>query len=195
MILIAGLGNPGQPYVHTRHNAGFDVIDRIADLCGIHSARKKMQAMVAEGQYGGQRIALAKPQTYMNESGIAIQQLMRWYHLEPQDVLIISDDIDLSPGTLRLRPHGGAGTHNGWKSIIQQTGSDRFPRVRVGVGAPPPQWDLADWVLSRYMGSADQEAIETSLDEAAKAALFFVKEGMAAAMNKYNRKKQDEPAV
>ena len=120
---------------------------------------------------------------------------MRWYHLEPLDVLIISDDIDLSPGTLRLRPHGGAGTHNGWKSIIQQTGSDRFPRVRVGVGAPPPQWDLADWVLSRYMGSADQETIETSLDEAAKAALFFVKEGMAAAMNKYNRKKQDEPAV
>lgn len=195
MILIVGLGNPGQPYINTRHNVGFDAVDRIADLCNIHAARKKMQAMVAEGQYGGQKIALVKPQTYMNESGVALQQLMRWYHLEPKDVLVISDDIDLPPGTLRLRPHGGAGTHNGWKSILQQTGSDRFPRIRVGVGAPPPAWDLADWVLSRYTGTKDAEALQKAVDLAAEAALFFINEGITSAMNKYNGKKQDEPTV
>ena len=195
MILIAGLGNPGTQYTHSRHNVGFETIDRIADLCQVHAARKKMQAMVAEGQYAGQRIALVKPMTYMNLSGQAIGQLMRWYHLEPQQCLIVSDDIDLKPGMIRLRPHGGAGTHNGWKSIIQETGTDRYPRIRIGVGAPPPEWDLADWVLARYQNSPDEKAIMNALDTAAKAALCFVREGIQTAMNKYNTKKQDEQSV
>ncbi len=195
MILIAGLGNPGDKYAHTRHNAGFDTIDRIADICNIHTARNKLRSLIAEGQWNGQRIALIKPLTFMNESGAAIAQALKWFRAEPQDLLIISDDIDLPPGTVRIRPHGGAGTHNGWRSIIETTKSDRFPRVRIGVGAPPPEWDLADWVLSRYKGSPDDEAVTKALDVAAQAALTFAKDGIDLAMNRYNTKKNEEPSV
>lgn len=193
-LLIVGLGNPGSRYEHTRHNVGFDTVDLIADRLSIHHAKEKLRAMVAEGQYMGRRVALVKPSTYMNDSGLAVSALMKWYHAEPKDILIISDDIDLAPGSLRLRPHGGAGTHNGWRSIIAETGSDRFPRIRVGVGAPPPKWDLADWVLSRVPGSPDAAKIEKTLELAADAALCFLSDGIDTAMNRYNRK-QNEPDV
>lgn len=138
MLAIIGLGNPGANYDKTRHNVGFRVIDLMSRRYGIAVSRTRSRALVGEGLAGGQRIALVKPQTYMNLSGESVQDLMRWYKLMPQDILIISDDIDLPPGSVRIRPHGGAGTHNGLRNIIRMTGSDRFPRIRIGVGAPPP---------------------------------------------------------
>ena len=152
MILIVGLGNYGDRYAHTRHNAGFDTIDILSKRFSISVDRNKCQGLIGEGMIGSERVALIKPQTYMNLSGDCVQAAMHWYKVDPEQVLVISDDIDLPVGQIRMRPHGGAGTHNGWRDILQKTGSDRFPRIRVGVGARPPQWDLADWVLSKYQG-------------------------------------------
>ena len=127
-----------------------------------------------------------KPQTYMNLSGQSIAEAMRWYKIEPQHMLIISDDIDLPPGVIRLRSKGGAGTHNGWKSILQETGTDLFPRIRIGTGAPPPQWDLADWVLTGY-SEENRQVMENAFALAAEAALCFAEHGIDLAMNRYNR--------
>lgn len=195
MKIIIGLGNPGKPYEHTRHNVGFDTIDLIADLADIHTAKSKLSALVAEGNHQGERVALIKPQTFMNESGRAVVQALQWYHVEPQDCLIISDDIDLPSGAVRVRPYGGAGTHNGWRSILLQTASDRFPRVRIGVSAPPEQWDLADWVLSRYKGAPDDKDVSSAIETAAKAALCWLSDGIDAAMNRFNIKRNHEPTV
>ena len=195
MKISLGLGNPGKPYEHTRHNVGFDTIDLLADLAGIHTAKSKLSSLVAEGMYKGQRLALIKPQTFMNDSGLAVVQALNWYHIHPEDCLIISDDIDLPAGHVRLRPHGGAGTHNGWRSIIGQTASQQFPRVRIGVGAPPPQWDLADWVLSRYKGAPDSDNVSSAIEQAADAALCWLTEGIDCAMNRFNTKRNHEPAV
>lgn len=195
MKIILGLGNPGKPYEHTRHNVGFDTVDLLADLTDIHTAKNKLSALVAEGNYKGQRVALIKPQTFMNESGRAVVQALQWYHIAPQDCLIVSDDIDLPAGAVRLRSRGGAGTHNGWRSILTQTSSELFPRVRIGVGAPPDQWDLADWVLSRYKGAPDDADVSAAIDAAAKAALCWLSEGIDIAMNRFNTKRNHEPTV
>lgn len=195
MKIIVGLGNPGKNYEHTRHNVGFDAIDLVADLADIHTARSRFSSLVAEGGYKGQRVALIKPQTFMNDSGRAVAQALQWYRVAPQDCLIVSDDIDLPAGSLRLRPHGGAGTHNGWRSIILQTSSEGFPRVRIGVGAPPAQWDLADWVLSRYMGAPDEKEIAPAVETAAEAALCWLTDGIDIAMNRFNAKRKHEPTV
>ena len=145
---------------------------------------------MGEGNVAGQRIVLLKPQTYMNLSGESIQAALQWYKLTPEQMLIISDDIDLPVGSIRIRPHGGAGTHNGWKSILQMTGSDRFPRIRLGVGAPPPQWDLKDWVLS---GFGEQQALmQETYQAAAEAADCFLRHGVDLAMNRYNTKRNND---
>jgi len=187
MILIIGLGNYGDRYAHTRHNAGFDTIDVLAARFQIRVDRARCQGLIGEGLIGSERVALIKPQTYMNLSGDCVQAAMHWYKVDPEHTLIISDDIDLPLGQIRLRPSGGAGTHNGWRDILLKTGSDRFPRIRVGVGARPPQWDLADWVLSRYQGD-DQKIMDACFLRAADAAEHFVRRGMSDAMNLYNRK-------
>ena len=193
MLAIIGLGNPGANYDKTRHNVGFRVIDLMSRRYGIAVSRIRSRALVGEGLAGGQRIALVKPQTYMNLSGESVQDLMRWYKLMPQDILIISDDIDLPPGSVRIRPHGGAGTHNGLRNIIQMTGSDRFPRIRIGVGAPPPQWDLKDWVLSGF--GEDQRVMDEALLTAADAADCYITGGIDLAMNRFNKRQHAQPTV
>lgn len=187
MILIIGLGNYGDRYAHTRHNAGFDTIDILAQRFNIRVDRARCQGLIGEGMIGNERVALVKPQTYMNLSGDCVQAAMHWYKVTPENTLVISDDIDLAVGQIRVRPFGGAGTHNGWRDILQKTGSDRFPRIRVGVGARPAQWDLADWVLSRYQGE-EQKIMDESFLRAADAAEHFVRHGINDAMNIYNRK-------
>lgn len=194
MIAIAGLGNPGLRYAKTRHNAGFETVDLLSVMLHISVSRSRFHALVGEGSYQGVRLALLKPQTYMNLSGQSIAEAMRWYKIEPQHMLIISDDIDLPPGVIRLRSKGGAGTHNGWKSILQETGTDLFPRIRIGTGAPPPQWDLADWVLTGY-SEENRQVMENAFALAAEAALCFAEHGIDLAMNRYNKRNHEESTV
>lgn len=188
MKLFIGLGNPGAQYEQTRHNAGFCVIDALSARWGIAVNRARCQAIAGEGMVQGERVALLKPQTFMNLSGDSVSAALRWYKVDPKDCMIFSDDIDLSLGTLRVRPFGGAGTHNGWRDILLKTGSDRFPRVRVGVGACPAQWDLADWVLSRYQTEDERKAMQACYQRAAEAAESFLVHGIEDAMNVYNRR-------
>jgi peptidyl-tRNA hydrolase, PTH1 family len=192
MRLIIGLGNPGERYAHTRHNAGFDAADILSRLLGIPIKKLKCRAIVGEGTYGGERVALIKPQTFMNLSGLSVADALSWYKAEPGDTLILSDDIDLPLGTVRVRPHGGAGTHNGLRHILQCTGSDRFPRIRIGIGAPPPEWDLADWVLSSYPDEDQRNVMVDACCRAAEAAQCFLTEGIDKAMNRYNKKTNAE---
>lgn len=186
MVLIVGLGNPGAKYNHTRHNVGFDVVDIISQKTGIPIKKKKSQALVGEGTVDGQRVVLALPQTYMNLSGQSVRALMDWYKVSPEKVLVIYDDIDLPPGAVRLRPHGGPGTHNGMRSIVECLGTQGFPRVRVGIGGKPPEWDLADWVLSHYESKETRQVAFDAYLTAADAALCFLKEGIEAAMQRFN---------
>ncbi len=192
MLAVIGLGNPGAAYQGTRHNVGFMALDLLSRRLEIPLTKNKCRALAGEGMVAGTRVALLKPQTYMNLSGRSVADALNWYKLAPEEVLVISDDVDLPPGALRIRPHGGAGTHNGWRSILQETGSDRFPRIRLGVGAPPPQWDLADWVLSRL--NDDQAPVEEAILLAAEAAEVFLRHGIDLAMNRYNKRRPDAPA-
>ena len=186
MLAIIGLGNPGAAYENSRHNAGWKVLDILGKQYGITINKNRCKAQIGEGMAGGHRIALVKPQTYMNLSGDSVAAVMHWYKIQPEQTLILSDDIDLSAGAVRIRPHGGAGTHNGWRSIIAVTGSDRFPRIRIGVGAPPPGWDLKDWVLSDF--GADQEIMNEAFERAAQAADCFIKNGIDLSMNRFNKR-------
>ena len=188
MRLIVGLGNPGEKYSHTRHNVGFDVIDILSQKLDIPVKKLKCRATIGEGMLGGEKIVLIKPQTFMNLSGLTVSDALSWYKAEPKDMLLIVDDIDLPLGQVRIRAKGGPGTHNGLRHIVQCTGTGDFPRVRVGVGAPPPEWDLADWVLSKY---ADEAARKTAFDAymlAAEAALCWAEHGIDLAMNRYNKR-------
>ena len=187
MHVLIGLGNPGAQYAHTRHNCGFEVIDRLSARWGVPVDRARCHGLAGETRLNGERVILLKPQTYMNLSGDCVADALRWYKIGPQDVMIFSDDIDLPLGAIRVRPFGGAGTHNGWRDILLKTGSDRFPRVRVGVGAKPPEWDLADWVLSRF-SAEDQPLMDAAFQRAADAAACFLQYGIEEAMNLYNRK-------
>ena len=188
MLAIVGLGNPVEKYVHTRHNAGFDVIDILSQKLDIPVKKLKCQGMIGEGVAGGQKIALIKPQTFMNLSGLTVSEALNWYKLKPEEMLLIVDDIDLPFGQVRIRAKGGPGTHNGLRHIVQCTGSGDFPRVRVGMGAPPPQWDLADWVLGKF---PDAEARKIAFDAymlAADAALCWAEHGIDLTMNRYNKR-------
>lgn len=149
--LIVGLGNPGEEYRNTRHNAGFLAVDDLAGRQGLHIDRMRFHALTAEAMFSDVRALLLKPMTYMNASGLAVREAAAFYRIPPERVLVLSDDISLSPGRLRVRRQGSAGGHNGLKSIIEQLGSQEFPRIRLGVGAKPsPNYDLADWVLSAF---------------------------------------------
>lgn len=188
MYIIVGLGNPGTQYAHTRHNIGFDVIDALADRYGIAVDQKKFRALYGKGVIQGQRVVLAKPQTYMNLSGESVRQLIDFYKIdEEEELIVIYDDISLEPGQLRVRGKGSAGGHNGIKNIIAHLGGQNFKRIRVGIGEKPKGYDLADYVLSRF-SKAEREQVEEALVRAAGAAVSIMTEGMDAAMNAYNKK-------
>lgn len=189
MHLIVGLGNPGTQYAHTRHNVGFDVVDVLARKLETPISKKKSQALVGECFCGGEKVVLALPQTYMNLSGQAVQALMHWYKVPVENLIVIYDDIDLPPGTVRIRPNGGPGTHNGMRSIVECLGSEAFPRIRVGTGDRQPGFELADWVLSRYQTPEEQAAAKAAYAQAAEGALEWVRRGIESAMNRYNTKK------
>ena len=184
--IVAGLGNPGLEYENTRHNAGFLTMDELAKQCGVKLDQMKFKSDCGEAMLGEVRCLLMKPTTYMNLSGDAIAAAANFYKIPPEQVLVIYDDISLPPGKLRLRRKGSAGGHNGIESIIAQLGTEEFPRIRVGVGAKPnPQYDLADWVLSKF-SEEDMTALQPALEHAADAAKKIVSGDMNGAMNLYS---------
>lgn len=184
--LIIGLGNPGAEYDGTRHNIGFAVVDRLAEQARAPAfALEKGNALVTWGRLRGNPVGLAKPQTYMNRSGSAVRALVGRYGLTPQDVLVVVDDISLPVGRLRLRPGGSAGGHNGLQDVIDALGTDAYTRLRFGIGSDFARGRQADYVLSPFAPD-EQEAVEEGLARAAEAALTFVREGLATAMNRFN---------
>ena len=190
MKLIVGLGNPGKEYAQTHHNVGFMVLDRLAQKNGIEVIDLKGKALTGKGMICGEKVLLAKPQTYMNLSGESVRALSDYYKIEPQDILIIYDDIDLEPGKMRIRKSGSAGSHNGMKSIVQHLGTTEFPRLRVGIGGKPEGWDLADYVLSKIVPESDKE-LSAGIANAADAVELILCEGMQEAMNRYNKRKNE----
>lgn len=190
MYLIAGLGNPSRTYEGTRHNIGFTMIDAIGNKFGIDVTTKKYKALVGRGMIDGMRVILAKPQTYMNLSGESIREITDFYKIEPENIIIIYDDISLDVGQLRIRKKGSAGGHNGVKNIIAHLGTQEFPRIKVGIGNKPEGWDLADYVLSKYT-KAEQEALEEASEGVIGAVKLMLADDIEAAMNKYNAKKRD----
>lgn len=190
MFIIAGLGNPDDRYQGTRHNVGFDVIDVIADKYNISVDTRKHRAYIGKGVIAGQKVILAKPQTYMNLSGESIRSLTDYYKVDPEtEILVIYDDVSLDVGQLRIRKKGSAGGHNGIKSIIAHLGTSVFPRIKVGVGEKPKGYDLADYVLGRF-GKAEREMMEEGYREAVAAVEQIVCGEIEQAMNEFNKKKQ-----
>ncbi len=186
--LIVGLGNPGKQYERTRHNCGFRGIDILADKLGCKIDKAKFQGLYGQTVYNGKKVYLLKPQTFMNLSGRSVLQLSAYFHIPPQRIIVMFDDISLVPGRLRIRSDGSAGGHNGIKSIISELGSQDFPRVKIGVGAKPNQeQDLADWVLSGFTAS-EEKALATALENAGQAALCIIERGTMEAANRYNGK-------
>ena len=189
MYLIVGLGNPGREYEATRHNMGFDVIDKLVEEHRIPQGGVKFNAMYGKGLIGGQQALLMKPLSYMNLSGGPIRDMLHYFKIDPEtEMIVIYDDIDTEPGSLRIRKQGSAGGHNGIKDIIKQLGTQKFTRIRIGVGAKPQGWDLADYVLGRFHGE-EKAIMEDARKRAAKAAVMMMNEGLQAAMNEYNRAK------
>ena len=184
--LIVGLGNPGAEYAATRHNVGFRTADLLAEQAGVRIDRAKFRGLCRQVTLAGQRVLLLKPQTFMNNSGESVQLAAMFYKLPIQRIILVSDDISLPVGRIRVRAAGSAGGHNGLKSVIAHLGSQDFPRVKIGVGAKPhPDYDLADWVLSSF-SKAEQEALAPALDHAAQAVLELMAHGPAAAANRFN---------
>lgn len=184
--LIVGLGNPGREYEKTRHNAGFRALDILAEKLGCKVDKAKFQGLYGQVNFKGRKLLLLKPQTFMNLSGRSVLQLSAFFHVPPQNIIVLFDDISLVPGNLRIRKDGSAGGHNGIKSIIAELGSQDFPRVKIGVGAKPhPGYDLADWVLSSF-SAQEEKALIPALERAADAALAIVELGIPEASNRYS---------
>ena len=184
--LIVGLGNPGKQYERTRHNAGFRAIDELAKALGCKIDKGKFQGLYGQVNYNGKKLFLLKPQNFMNLSGRSVLQLSAYYAIPPQRIIVMFDDISLEPGRLRVRADGSAGGHNGIKSIIQELGSQEFPRVKIGVGAKPhPEQDLADWVLSTFSAKEEKD-LSCALPHAADAALCIIDKGVPESANRYN---------
>lgn len=184
--LIVGLGNPGAKYENTRHNAGFMALDYIAEKAGARVDRLKFKGLCGTAQIGGKKVLLLKPSTYMNLSGQSVTEAMRFYKLPPEKTIILFDDISLEPGRMRIRMKGSDGGQNGMKNIIYLSGSDRFPRIKIGTGAKPnPGWDLADWVLSKFT-DADRKALYEAIDHVNSSVELMVQDNAAEAMNRYN---------
>lgn len=184
--LVVFLGNPGPKYECTRHNAGFMAADALAKDKGISINRSRFKALTATVDMGGESVLLMKPQTYMNLSGEAVIQAVKFYKIAPENVIVVSDEMSLPIGKLRIRTKGSAGGHNGLKNIIAHLGTDSFPRIRIGVGAPPhPDYDVADWVLSVFRNK-DAEEMADAVKRAAEAVECYVLHGPERAMNRFN---------
>lgn len=186
MKIIAGLGNPGSEYSATRHNVGFVAVDELAARWGGLTWRNRHEALVAEYKGSDEPILLVKPQTYMNLSGVAVGELVRWYKLTAEDVIVIYDDLDLPCGKLRLRTQGGSGGHKGIESLLVHLGKDSFTRIRVGIGRPPEGWETANYVLGRF-SPAELELMVPSIKRAAEAVEYTLKHGAIKAMNAFSK--------
>ena len=195
MKLVVGLGNPGSKYTNTRHNAGFMAVDRLAERHNLGDPRSRANAAEIEGRIRDQRVMLLKPMSYMNLSGQAVSQAARFHKLQPSDILVLVDDTALPTGALRIRPGGSSGGHNGLESIRQLLGTDEYPRLRIGIGEPKigeqrvPQ---ADYVLGQF-SPPELAQLKPALDRAADAVECWLKEGLDAAMNRYNSKVTEHP--
>lgn len=184
--LIVGLGNPGSRYAATRHNVGWIALDAFAAKHGLSFDKSAHKGLLAEGRFGGERIALLKPQTFMNLSGQSVAPASRWYKVEPTEMVVLYDELDLPTGKLRLREKGSSGGHNGMKSIIQELGTQDFPRVRIGIDRPAPGWAVADWVLSSF-GSDEKPLIAAAVERSVHALEEMLTLGFTKAMNTYNK--------
>lgn len=178
-------GNPGVEYERTRHNVGFRVIDKIAENLKIDMSKNKFDAIIGEGRFGNEKIILMKPQTYMNLSGNSVRQVMDFYKLDSENLIVIYDDIDIELGRIRIKKSGGAGTHNGMRNIVQMISNENFPRVRVGTGKPKFQMDLAEYVLMPFSKEED-EVIKKVISRAAEAAIKIINSDIQTAMNEFN---------
>jgi PTH1 family peptidyl-tRNA hydrolase len=185
--LIVGLGNPGRRYAHNRHNTGFQCVDQLARKHGLSFDKRQNKARVALGRVAGKQVVLAKPQTFMNDSGQAVAALARFYKVPPEHILIIFDELDLPQGTVRIRAEGGSGGHRGMRSIIRQLGGQDFPRVRVGIGRPPGRMDPSDYVLQDF-GPDERMVMDEIYDWVVDAVVCWLAEGVEMAMTKFNRR-------
>lgn len=185
MFLIAGLGNPGEEYAHTRHNAGFDTVDKIAEQIGVRYWKSQGGALVGKGTYRGEELVLAKPQSYMNTSGGPVKSLMSTYKVAPDHLIVIHDELDIDPGTIRCKFGGGHAGHNGLRSICDKLGTRDWFRVRCGIGRPPGRMSVADYVLS-LPKKEQAEDFAQATDLAAEATLFLVENGLEKTQQKFN---------
>ena len=189
MKMIAGLGNPGNEYAKTKHNAGFLFVDALAGHLGASGWKQKENALVAEARIGAEKVLLVKPQTYMNESGRAIGPLMDWYKLDPEDLIVVHDDMDIPAGVVRIRKKGSAGGHNGIKSVLAHVGDEHFVRVRIGIGRPLPGWTVVHHVLAPF--SEDEvPRVKDAIQYLLPAVECIVQEGADMAMNRFNPRKK-----
>ncbi len=184
MFVVAGLGNPGRRYADTRHNIGFMTVDRLAEKLDIKIEKLRNKALVGEGNLAGQKILMVKPQTYMNLSGESIQEIRAYYKIDPENILVIYDDVDIPRGTIRIRKKGGPGTHNGMRSVVSCMGAEGFPRIRIGIGSDT-RMRLMDYVTGR-LGKEEKKILDQAADQAAEAVICIIKEGIDKAMNRYN---------
>ncbi len=190
MFIVVGLGNPGREYAATRHNAGYMVLDTLAERFDIDICRRNFRSVYGEGRIGTQKAVLAKPETFMNNSGWAVRDLMNWYKAEPDHLIVVYDDVDIPVGTLRMRDKGSAGTHNGMKSVVYQLGYDNFPRVRVGIGNA--EHGMIDHVLGNF-NDDEKPAISEAVKDAATAVELIVKGQMHEAQARFNHKGKNNP--
>lgn len=187
MYVVVGLGNPGKDYTNTRHNIGFNTIDMLAGRNNIKLNKVKFKSVYGEGNIGGERVLLVKPQTYMNNSGITVSEIARFYKIEAKDLIVIVDDIDIDFASVRVKAKGSAGSHNGLKSIISHLKDENFPRVKIGIGKKHPGEDLANFVLSNF-AKKETKDIEEAMINASQAVETIIEDDINEAMNKYNKK-------
>ena len=188
MYLVVGLGNPGRQYEATRHNMGFDTVDYLVEESKVPQGGVKVNAMYGKTVIGGEKVILMKPLSFMNLSGGPVRDMVNYFKIDPEtELIVIYDDIDLDPGQLRIRKQGSAGGHNGIKDIIRQLGTEKFLRIKVGVGAKPKGWDLADYVLGRF-STEDRKIVDEAIAKAGKAVDIMISQGPDAAMNEFNKK-------
>lgn len=185
MFLIVGLGNPESDYANTRHNMGFNVINKISEKYNIPVEKKKFKGLYGTGDIEGQKVMLLKPQTYMNLSGEAVRDFKNFYKVNPENIIIIYDDLDIEPGMMKIRKKGGPGTHNGMKSVVHELQTEDFPRIRIGIGNPEYKNDLLNYILTK-IPEEDYKVLENSIKNAANAIEEIIKNSIDSAMNRFN---------
>ncbi|WP_156456419.1 aminoacyl-tRNA hydrolase [Abyssisolibacter fermentans] len=188
LYAVIGLGNPGNKYSNTKHNVGFNTIDCLAEKNNVKLSKIKFKSVYGETMIDGNKVILVKPQTYMNNSGISVMEILKYTNVPIDNIIVIYDDIDIELGSLRIRKKGSAGSHNGMKSIIYHLKSEDFPRIRLGIGKPNQGQDLANYVINNF-GKEDRELIDTTIERASEAVLEIIKNGVDQAMNIFNKRK------